>query len=87
MNSPTSVKEVKEARLSLRIGSTSCYYKSHRVNWPLIDFYLVQHGQVVTYKLRLSFSLLKSPALVNDYWIVMNTTVTNGRKHFLVLLR
>ena len=28
---PTSIKEVKETRLSLHMGSTSCYYKSHHV--------------------------------------------------------
>ena len=32
---PISVKEVKEMKLSLHVGPTSCYYKSHRVNWPL----------------------------------------------------
>ena len=32
---PTSVMEVKETRLSLHVGPTSCYYKSDRVNWPL----------------------------------------------------
>ena len=34
---PTSIKEVNKTRLSLHIGPTSCYYKSHGVNWPLID--------------------------------------------------
>ena len=71
---PTSVKEVNKTRLSLHVGPTSRYYKSHGVNWPLIDFYLVQ------------LSLLKNPALVNDYWTVINTTVTEGSKHFLSLL-
>ena len=33
----TSVKEVKETRLLLHVGPTSCYYKSHRVNWPLLE--------------------------------------------------
>ena len=73
---PISVKEVNKMRLSLHLGPTSCYYKSHGVNWPLIgsaliDFYLVW------------LSLLKSPALVNDYWTVINTTVTEGSKHSL----
>ena len=60
-------------RFSLHVGPTSCYYKSHGVNCPLIDFYLVW------------LSLLKSPALVNDYWTVhvINTTVTEGSKHLL----
>ena len=80
---PTSIKEVNKTRLSLHVyvDLTSCYYKSHGVNWPLtvfffglalIDFYLVR------------LSLLKSPALVNDYWTVINTTVTEGSKHFLL---
>ena len=69
---PTSVKEVKKMRLSLHVGPTSCYHKSH--GSALIDFYLVR------------ISLLKSPALVNDYWTVINTTVTEGSKHFLALL-
>ena len=59
-------------KLSLHVGPTGCYYKSHGVNWPLIYLYLVR------------LSLLKSPALVNDYWTVINTTVTEGRKHFLL---
>ena len=80
---PTSVKEVNETRLSPREGSTSCYCKSYRGNWPLIDFYLVLHCQDTTYKLRLSLSLLNNPALVNDYWKVMNTAVTDGSKRFL----
>ena len=47
-------------------------------NWflfgsALIDFNLVR------------LSLLKSPAFVNDYWTVINTTVTEGNKHFPVL--
>ena len=67
-----SIKEVNKIRLSLQVGPTSCYFKSHGVNWPLTDSYLV--------RLR----LLKSPALVNDYWTVINTTVTEGRKHFLL---
>ena len=29
---PTSVKEVNKTRLSLYVGPTSCYYKSHGVN-------------------------------------------------------
>ena len=66
-----SIKEVNKMRLSLQVGLTSCYYKSHGVHWPLTDFYLVR------------FSLLKSPALVNDYWTVINTAVTEGSKHFL----
>ena len=47
---------------------------SHGVNWSLIDFYLVW------------LSLLKKPALVNDYWTVhvINTTVTKGSKHLLL---
>ena len=49
---PISIKEVNKMRLSLQVGPTSCYYKSHGVNWPLTDFYLVR------------LSLLKSPALV-----------------------
>ena len=72
---PTSIiKKVNKTRLSLRVhvGLASCYYKSHGLNWPLIDFYLVW------------LSLLKSPALVNDYWTVINTTVTEGSKHFLL---
>ena len=47
-----SIKEVNKMRLSLHVGPTSCYYKSHSVNWPLTDFYLAR------------LSLLKSPALV-----------------------
>ena len=27
--------------------------------------------------------LIKSPALANDYWTIINTTVTEGSKHFL----
>ena len=69
---PISIKEVNKMKLSLHVGPTSCYYKSHGVNWPLTDFYLVW------------LSLLKSPALVNDYWTVINTTVTEGSKHFLL---
>ena len=69
---PISIKEVNKMRFSLHVGPTSCYYKSHGVNWPLTDFYLVR------------LSLLKSPALVNDYWTVSNTTVTEGSKHFLL---
>ena len=61
-----------EMRLSLHVGPTSCYCKSHGVNWPLTDFYLVW------------LSLLKSLALVNDYWTIINTTVTEGSKHFLL---
>ena len=56
---PTSVKKVNKTRLSLHVGPTSCHYKLHGVNWPLIDFYLVR------------LSLLKSPALVNDYWTII----------------
>ena len=82
----TSVKEVNKMRLSLHVGPTSCYYKSHHVNWLLIDFYLVWHSHGTAYKLRLSLSLLKSPALVNDYWVLIDTTVTDGSKHFLALL-
>ena len=67
-----SVKEVNKMRFSLHVGPTSCYYKTHGVNWPLTDFYLVW------------LSLLKSPALVNDYLTVINTTVTEGSKHFLL---
>ena len=63
---PITIKEAKKMRFSLHVGPTSYYYKSHGVYWPLIDFYLVQ------------LSLLKSPALVNDYWTVINTTVTEG---------
>ena len=71
---PISNKEVNKMRSSLHVGPTSCYYKSHCVNWPLIDFYLVWH------------SLLKSPASVDDYWTVhvINTTVTEGSKHLLL---
>ena len=71
---PTSVKEfeVIKARLSLHVGLTSCYYKLDGVNWPLTDFYLVW------------LSLLKSPALVNDCWTVINTAVTESSKHFLL---
>ena len=69
---PITIKEVNKMRFSLHFGPTSCCYKSHGVNWPLLDFYLVQ------------LSLLKSPALVNDYWTVINTTVTEGSKHFLL---
>ena len=52
----------------------------------LIDFDLVRHSQGTTYRLRLSLSLSNSPALVNDYWTVIDTTVTDGSKHFLALL-
>ena len=52
---PISIKEVNKMRFSIHVGPTSCYYKSHGVNWPLSDFYLVR------------LSLLKSSALVNDY--------------------
>ena len=69
---PISIKEVNKKRFSVHVGPTSCYYKSHDINWPLTDFYLVR------------ISLLKSPALVNDYWTVINTTVTEGSKHFLL---
>ena len=69
---PISIKEVDKMRFSLHIGPTSFYYKSHDINWPLTDFYLVR------------LSLLKSPALVNDYWTVINTSVTEGSKHFLL---
>ena len=69
---PISIKEVNKMRLSLYIGPTNWYYKSHSVNWPLTDFCFVR------------LSLLKSPALVNDYWTVINTTVTEGSKRFLL---
>ena len=69
---PISIKEVNKMRLSLHVSPTSCYYKSHGVNWLLTDFYLVR------------LSLLKNPALANDYWTVINTTVTEGSKHFLL---
>ena len=69
---PISIKEVNKMRFSTHVGPTSCYYKSHGVNWPLTDFYLVQ------------LSLLTSPALVYDYWTVINTTVTEGSKPFLL---
>ena len=85
----TSVTEVNKMKLSLNVGPTSCYYKSHHVNRLLIDFYLVWHGHGTTYKLlglHVALSLLKSPALANDYWTVINTTVTDGSKHFLALL-
>ena len=68
---PTSVKKVKKTRLSLHVAPTSCYYQLYGVNWPLIDFHLAR------------LSLLKSPALVNDYWTVIHTTATEGSKHFL----
>ena len=68
---PISIKKVNKMRFSLHVGPTSCYYKSHGVNWPLIDFYLVL------------LSLLKSPALANDDWTVINITVTEGSKDFL----
>ena len=68
---PISIKEVHKMRFSLHVGPTSCYYKSHGVNWPLTDLYW--------------FGLVcLSPALVNDYWTVINTTVTEGSKHFLL---
>ena len=51
--------------------SSSCYYKLHGVNWSPIYFYLIL------------LSLLKSLASVNDYWKVVNTSVTEGSKHFL----
>ena len=41
---PTSVKEVNKTSLSLHVDPTSCYYKSHGVNWPLIDFYFLLEG-------------------------------------------
>ena len=66
-----SIKEVNKTRSSLHVGPTTCYYKLHGVNWPSIDFCLVP------------LSLLKSPALVNYNWTVINTTVTEGSKHFL----
>ena len=69
---PISIKEVNKMRLSLHVGPTSCYYKLRAVNWLLIDFYFVR------------LSLLKNPALVNDYWTVINTTVTEDSKHFLL---
>ena len=65
---PISIEEVNKMRLSLYVGPTSCYYKLHGATWPLTDFYLVW------------LSLLKNPALVNDYW----TTVTVGSKHCLL---
>ena len=52
---PISINEVNKMRLSLHVGPTSCYYKSHGVNWPLTDFCLVR------------LTLLKSPALINDH--------------------
>ena len=67
---PISIKEVNKKRFSVHVGPTSCYYKSHDINWPLTDFYLVQ------------LSLLKSPASVNVYWTVINTTITEGSKYF-----
>ena len=82
----TLVKEINKMKLLLHVRPTSCYYKSHHVNWLLLDFYLVWHSHGTTYKLRLCFSLLKSPALVKDYWTVIDTTVTDGIKHFLALL-
>ena len=36
---PTSVKEVKETRLSLHVDPTDCYYKSHCVKLALINTY------------------------------------------------
>ena len=69
---PISIKELNKLRFSLHVGPTSCYDKSHGLNWPLLDFYLVW------------LSLLKSPALVNDYWTVINTTVTEGSRHLLL---
>ena len=69
---PISIKEVNKIWFSLHVSPTSCYYKLHGVNWPLIDFYLVR------------LSLLKNPASVNGYWTVINTTVTEGSKHFLL---
>ena len=83
-NAHTSAKEVNKMNLSLQVGSTSCYYKSHHLNSLLIDFYLVWHSHGITYKLKLS--LLKSPALVNHYWTVIDTTVSDGSKPFLALL-
>ena len=60
---PISIKELnKIIRFSLHVGPTGCYHKSHGVNWPLIDFCLVR------------LSLLESPAVVNDYWTIINTT-------------
>ena len=82
----TLVKEVNKMRLSLHVGPTSCCYKSHHVNWLSIDFYLIWHSHSTTHKVRFSLSLLKSPALVNDYWTVIDTTVTDGSKQFLALL-
>ena len=69
---PISINEINKMRFSqhVQVGPTTCYYKSYSVNWPLTDFYLVW------------FSLLKSPASVNDYWTVI--TVTEGSKHFLL---
>ena len=47
-------------KFSLRVGPQVVpTNKPHGVNWPLICFYLVL------------LSLLKSPALVNDYWKVI----------------
>ena len=47
-------------KFSLRVGpQVVTTNKPHGVNWPLIYFYLVL------------LSLLKSPALVNDYWKVI----------------
>ena len=40
---------INKMRLTQHVGPTSRYYKSHGVNWPLTDFYLVR------------LSLLKSP--------------------------
>ena len=65
---PISIKDVNKMRFSPHVGLK---VGPHSVNWPLIYFYLVL------------LSLLKSPALVNDYWKVINTTVTEGSKHFL----
>ena len=69
---PISIKEVNKMRFSLlHLGPQVVTTKLHVVNWPLIYFYLIL------------LSLLKSLALVNDYWKVVNTTVTEGSKHFL----
>ena len=58
-------------RFSLHVGPQVVTTNCMVVNWPLIYFCLVL------------LSLLKSLALVNDYWKLINTTVTEDSKHFL----
>ena len=59
---PTSVNWVKETRLSLHVGPRSCYYKSHRVNWPL-DMHSVSVGN----RIKNAQSTIVSPSWRSNF--------------------